>query len=102
MWLGVDSHGGKIALLGLLKEDSRVDWTKIIFNGLILKGIYGREMHETWYKMSAMLQGGLDISGIITHRLDIRDFEKGFEAMNSGKSGKVILDWTKLHEGEKI
>jgi len=90
------THGGKIALLGILKNDSKVDWNKIIFNGLVLKGIYGREMHETWYKMSAMLQGGLDISGIITHRLDITDYEKGFEAMNSGKSGKVILDWTKL------
>ena len=89
-------HGGKIALLGILKSDSKVDWSKIIFNGLIIKGIYGRQMHETWYKMSAMLQGGLDISEIITHRMDIRDFEKGFEAMNSGKSGKVILDWTKL------
>ena len=90
------THGGKIALLGLLKNDSKVDWSKIIFNGLILKGIYGREMHETWYKMSAMLQGGLDISNIITHRFDVRDYEKGFEAMNSGKSGKVILDWTQL------
>ena len=89
-------HGGKIALLGLLKNDSRVDWSKIIFNGLIIKGIYGRQMHETWYKMSAMLQGGLDISGIITHRLDMSDYEKGFAAMNSGKSGKVILDWTSL------
>ncbi len=92
------THGGKIALLGLLKNDSKVDWSKIIFNGLILKGIYGREMHETWYKMSAMLQGGLDISPIITHRFDIRDYEKGFEAMNSGKSGKVILDWTNLNK----
>ena len=92
------THGGKIALLGLLKNDSKVDWSKIIFNGLILKGIYGREMHETWYKMSAMLQGGLDISKIITHRFDIRDYEKGFEAMNSGKSGKVILDWTNLNK----
>ena len=89
-------HGGKIALLGLLKSDSKIDWSKIIFNGLIIKGIYGREMHETWYKMSALLQGGLDISNIITHRLDITEFEKGFEAMNSGKSGKVILDWTSL------
>lgn len=89
-------HGGRIALLGILKNDSRVDWNKVIFNGLILKGIYGREMHETWYKMSAMLQGGLDISNIITHRLDIRDYEQGFAAMNSGKSGKVILDWTSL------
>lgn len=90
-------HGGKIALLGLLKSDARVDWSKIIFNGIIIKGIYGREMHETWYKMSAMLQGGLDISNIITHRMDIRDYEKGFEAMNSGKSGKVILDWSSLN-----
>ena len=90
-------HGGKIALLGLLKSDSRVDWSKIIFNGLIIKGIYGRDMHETWYKMSAMLQGGLDISGIITHRMDITEFEKGFEAMNSGKCGKVILDWNSLN-----
>lgn len=90
-------HGGRIALLGLLKSDARVDWSKIIFNGLTIKGIYGRQMHETWYKMSAMLQGGLDISGIITHRMDVADFEKGFAAMNSGKSGKVILDWSSLH-----
>ena len=86
-------HGGRIALLGLLKSDSRVDWSKIIFNGLNIKGIYGRQMHETWYKMSAMLQGGLDISGIITHRMDVADFEEGFAAMNSGKCGKVILNW---------
>ena len=91
-------HGGKIALLGLLKSDSRVDWCKIIFNGLMIKGIYGREMHETWYKMSAMLQGGLDISNIITHRLDVRDYEKGFAAMNDGKAGKVILDWTNINK----
>ena len=90
-------NGGKIALLGLLKSDAKVDWNKVIFDGLTLKGIYGREMNETWYKMSAMLQGGLDISKIITHRFDVRDFEAGFEAMNSGKSGKVILDWTKLN-----
>ncbi len=89
-------NGGKIALLGLLKSDAKVDWNKIIFEGLTIKGIYGREMNETWYKMSAMLQGGLDISKIITHRFDVRDFEKGFEAMNSGKSGKVILDWTNI------
>lgn len=89
-------HGGRIALLGLLKSDTKIDWSKIIFNGLIIKGIYGRQMHETWYKMSAMLQGGLDISNIITHRLDVTEYEKGFEAMNSGKCGKVILDWSKL------
>lgn len=89
-------HGGRIALLGILKNDAKIDWSKVIFNGLTIKGIYGRRMHETWYKMSAMLQGGLDISKIITHRMDVRDYEAGFEAMNSGRSGKVILDWTKL------
>ncbi len=88
--------GGKIALLGLLKSNAQIDWSKVIFNGLIIKGIYGREMCETWYKMSAMIQGGLDISKIITHRMDVKDYEKGFEAMNSGKCGKVILDWTNL------
>jgi len=92
-------HGGRIALLGLLKSDAKIDWSKVIFNGLIIKGIYGRQMHETWYKMSAMLQGGLDISKIITHRMDVKDFEAGFEAMNSGKCGKVILDWTRVNEG---
>ena len=95
-------HGGKIALLGILKSDAKIDWSKVIFNGLTIKGIYGRQMHETWYKMSAMLQGGLDISNIITHRMDIRDFEAGFEAMNQGKCGKVILDWTKLNEEETV
>lgn len=89
-------HGGRIALLGLLKSDAKIDWSKVIFNGLTIKGIYGRQMHETWYKMSAMLQSGLDISPIITHRMDVRDYEEGFAAMNSGRSGKVILDWTKL------
>ena len=92
-------HGGRIALLGLLKSDARIDWSKIIFNGLTVKGIYGRQMHETWYKMSALLQGGLDIEKIITHRMDITDYEKGFEAMNSGKCGKVILDWSCLNNG---
>ncbi len=89
------THGGKIALLGLLKPEARVDWNKVIFNGLTLKGIYGRQMHETWYKMTAMIQAGLDISNIVTHRLDAEKFEKGFEAMNSGKAGKVILNWAK-------
>ena len=89
-------HGGKIALLGILKNDTMVDWNKVVFNGLVIKGIYGREMHETWYKMSAMIQGGLDISGIVTHRLDATEFEKGFSIMGSGNSGKVILDWTKI------
>ena len=79
-----------------VKNDAKIDWSKVIFNGLIIKGIYGRQMHETWYKMSAMLQGGLDISNIITHRMDVKDYEAGFEAMNSGKSGKVILDWSNI------
>lgn len=91
-------NGGKIALLGLQKADARINWEKVIFNGLTIKGIYGREMWETWYKMTTMLQSGLDISEIITHRFDIRDYEKGFEAMNSGNSGKVVLDWTHIHE----
>jgi len=91
-------HGGRIAQLGLLRQDAQLDWNKVIFNGLTIKGIYGRQMYETWYKMQAMLQGGLDIAGIVTHRYDVRDFEKGFEAMNSGNSGKVILDWTNLNK----
>ena len=94
----VDSmyHGGKIALLGLSDHNEAIDWNKVIFNMLTIQGIYGREMFETWYKMTSMLESGLDILPIITHRFDVREFEKGFEAMNSGNSGKVILDWTKL------
>ena len=87
-------HGGKIALLGIQPADTAIDWDTIIFNGLTLKGIYGREMFETWYKMTSMLQTGLDIAPVITHRFSYRDFEQGFEAMRSGLSGKVILDWT--------
>ena len=87
-------HGGKIAMLGIQGPDTPVDWNKIVFNGLFIKGIYGREMFETWYKMTAMLQSGLDISDVITHRFNYKDFEKGFDAMNSGKSGKVILEWS--------
>ncbi len=89
-------NGGKIALLGLLPDNTAVDWSKIIFRGLSLKGIYGREMWETWYKMDTMLQSGLNIADIITHRYDIKDYEKGFMVMESGESGKVILDWGKL------
>ncbi len=89
-------HGGKIALLGIPSGNVSIDWNKVVFNGLKIKGIYGREMYETWYKMTAMLESGLDILPIITHRFDIRDYEKGFEAMRSGKSGKVVLDWTNL------
>jgi threonine 3-dehydrogenase len=86
-------HGGKIALLGLQKPGAVIDWDKVVFNGLTIKGIYGREMYETWYKMTVMLQSGLDISQIITHRFDYTDFEKGFEVMMSGNSGKVVLNW---------
>ncbi len=89
-------HGGKIALLGIPSKNQTIDWEKVVFNGLNIKGIYGREMYETWYKMSAMLESGLDILPVITHRFDVRDFEKGFEAMNSGQSGKVILDWQNI------
>ena len=91
-------HGGKIALLGLPSHNEAIDWNKVIFNGLTIRGIYGRKMFETWYKMSAMLESGLDITSIITHRYDIRDFEKGFTAMKSGSSGKVILDWEHLND----
>ena len=86
--------GSPIALLGIpSKNDFEINWGKFIFKGLTLKGIYGREMYDTWYKMIAMLDGGLDVSQVITHRFKIEDYEKGFEAMNSGQSGKVILEW---------
>lgn len=87
-------HGGKVALLGIPSETLPIDWNTVIFNMLTIKGIYGREMYETWYKMTAMLQSGLDISAAITHRFSFADFEKGFEVMMSGQSGKVILDWS--------
>lgn len=86
-------HGGKIALLGIQEQDTSVDWNQIIFNGLTIKGIYGREMYETWYKMTSMIQTGLDISPVITHHFPYKDFEEGFNVIRSGKSGKVILDW---------
>ena len=86
-------HGGKIALLGLLEPKTTVDWDKVVLNSLTLKGIYGREMFETWYKMSMLIQGGLDIEPIITHRLPIDRYEEGFEIMASGSAGKIILDW---------
>lgn len=87
------SHGGKIAVLGIPSEPIAIDWNKVIFNMLTIKGIYGREMYETWYKMTVMLQSGLDIKPVITHRLHYTAFEKGFEAMENGRSGKVILNW---------
>ena len=87
------AHGGKIAMLGIPSEEIAIDWNKVVFNMLAIKGIYGREMYETWYKMSVMLQSGLDISPVITHRFGADEFERGFAAMKSGESGKVILDW---------
>ena len=89
-------HGGKIAMLGIPTREMAIDWNAVVFNMITIKGIYGREMYETWYKMTVMLQSGLDISPVITHRYNFRDFDKGFEAMKSGESGKVILTW---HEG---
>ena len=88
--------GAGIALLGLLADEAAIPWSQVIFKALTLKGIYGREMFETWYKMCAMLQSGLDIKPVITHKLAVTDFEKGFEAMLSGRCGKVILDWRGL------
>ncbi|MEL7539174.1 MAG: L-threonine 3-dehydrogenase [Pseudomonadota bacterium] len=86
-------HGGKLAMLGIPPTDTAVDWNKVIFKGLVIKGVYGREMFETWYKMSSMLQSGLDISPIITHRYPISAYQEAFAQMESGQSGKVILDW---------
>ena len=87
------NHGGKIAMLGIPGGDMAIDWRKVIFKGLIIKGIYGREMFETWYKMASLIQSGLDISPIITHHYSIDEFQQGFDAMRSGQSGKVILNW---------
>ncbi len=87
------SHGGKIAMLGIPEKEMAIDWNTVVFSMLTIKGIYGREMYETWYKMTVMLQSGLDISPVITHRLPYSEFQKGFEVMLSGRSGKVILDW---------
>jgi len=90
------AHGGKVAMLGIPTErggEIAIDWTTVVFNMLTLKGIYGREMYETWYKMTVMIQSGLDIAPVITHRYRAEEFEKGFEAMRSGRSGKVILGW---------
>ena len=86
-------HGGKVAVLGIPPAEMSVDWNEIIFKGLIIKGIYGREMFETWYKMSSMLQSGLDIEPVITHHFGIDEFEPAFQLMESGQSGKVILHW---------
>lgn len=87
-------HGGKIALLGIPSQDLAIDWNKVIFSGLTIKGIYGREMFETWYLMQSMLLSGLDISPVVTHKFHYTEYEQAFEVMRSGNSGKVILDWT--------
>jgi threonine 3-dehydrogenase len=87
------AHGGKISMLGIPAEDTAIDWNKVIFNMLTIKGIYGREMYETWYKMSVMVETGLDITPVITHRLHYTEFQKGFDAMIAGDAAKVILSW---------
>jgi threonine 3-dehydrogenase len=86
-------HGGKIAILGIPAKEMLMDWRQVVFNMLTIKGIYGREMYETWYKMTVMLESGVNISPVITHRFDYNEFEQGFAAMISGQTGKVILDW---------
>ncbi|MGA8705790.1 MAG: zinc-binding dehydrogenase, partial [Steroidobacteraceae bacterium] len=86
-------HGGKIAMLGIPSKTLVFDWRKVIFNMITIKGIYGREMYETWYLMTSMLESGLDISPVITHRLPWQDYEQGFAAMRSGDAAKVVLDW---------
>ena len=90
------SHGGKIAMLGIPAEPMTMEWRQVIFNMLTIKGIYGREMYETWYKMTVMIESGLDIAPVITHRYSYKDYEKGFEAMMSGQTGKVVLNWTEI------
>jgi threonine 3-dehydrogenase len=86
-------HGAKIALLGILPPETIINWDFVIFNGLTIQGIYGREMYETWYKMTVMIQSGLDILPVITHRYPFTDYEEAFRVMRSGQSGKVILNW---------
>ncbi len=86
-------HGGGVALLGILPRGTRIDWGRVIFGSLVIKGIYGREMFETWYKMTAMIESGLDVRPVLTHRFGVDEYEKGFEVMRSGECGKVVLDW---------
>jgi len=87
------NNGGKIAMLGIPGQNMAIDWSQVIFKGLTIKGIYGREMFETWYKMASLIQSGLDLKPIITHHFDVDDFQQGFDIMRSGQSGKVILNW---------
>ena len=91
--LNAMNHGGRIAMLGIPSTEMAIDWNQVIFKGLFIKGIYGREMFETWYKMAALIQSGLDLTPLITHHFPIDEFQKGFDAMRSGHSGKVILNW---------
>jgi threonine 3-dehydrogenase len=91
--LEVMNHGGHLALLGIPEDPVAIDWNQVIFKGLVLKGIYGREMYETWYKMSSLLQSGLNVAPVLTHRFKRDQFEEGFQVMKSGKCGKVVLDW---------
>jgi threonine 3-dehydrogenase len=89
-------HGGRIAMLGIPAQPMPIDWKKVIFKMLTIKGIYGREMYETWYQMSVLIESGLDITPVVTHRYGWQDFEKGFAAMKAGDSGKVVLDWSRV------
>lgn len=93
--LGAMNHGGQVALLGIPPKETAIDWNQVIFKGLVMKGIYGREMFETWYKMIAMLESGLNVSPVITHHFPIVDYQQAFECMASGQSGKIILDWSR-------
>ncbi len=88
------AHGANIAMLGIPTEEFAIDWKKVVFNMLTISGIYGRKMYETWYQMSVLLESGINIEPVITHRYSYKDFEKGFEVMRTGNSGKVILDWS--------
>jgi threonine 3-dehydrogenase len=90
------AHGGKIAMLGIQPEATGIDWNAVVFKGLTIRGIYGRMFGETWYKLTSMIQSGMDIAPVITHRFSYKDFQKGFDVMRSGNSGKVILDWSEL------
>src|SRR5207247_4636319 len=89
-------HGGKIALLGIMPGTAAIDWNLVVFNQLTIKGIYGREMYETWYKMTALIQSGLDISPVITHRCPYKEFREAIELMTSGYSEKLVLDWSSV------
>jgi threonine 3-dehydrogenase len=89
------AHGGRIALLGIMPERAAVDWNKVVFNMLTIRGIYGREMYETWYKMTGLIEAGLDITPVITHRFHFTEFETAFQLMRNGDSGKIVLDWSR-------